>query len=144
LLYITWRDHGKENTKTRQLIHTPRVDILNRIILGANFAETIVSPPKQRSVDKSVRQAFKSALQRYTTVKTSMSSTFTIRIPRELKEKMKKNPAEWSQEVRNFIEERIKQIELIQTLEEIESKAENRKMKADSTTLIREDRERQT
>jgi hypothetical protein len=71
-----------------------------------------------------------------------MSSTFTIRIPRELKEKMKKNPAEWGQEVRNFIEERIKQIELIQTLEEIESKAENRKMKIDSTTIIREDRER--
>jgi predicted transcriptional regulator len=73
-----------------------------------------------------------------------MSTTFTIRIPRELKEKMKENPAEWSEEVRNFIEQRVKQIELIKTLQEIESKAEKRQTKIDSTILIGEDRERQT
>ena len=73
-----------------------------------------------------------------------MSTTFTIRISRELKEKMKENPAEWSEEVRNFIEQRVKQIELIKTLQEIESKAEKRQTKIDSTILIREDRERQT
>jgi hypothetical protein len=73
-----------------------------------------------------------------------MSTTFTIRIPRELKEKMKENPTEWSEEVRNFIEQRVKQIELIKTLQEIESKAEKRQTKIDSTTLIREDRERQS
>jgi predicted transcriptional regulator len=71
-----------------------------------------------------------------------MSTTFTIRIPQELKEKMEKNPAEWSQEVRYFLEERIKQIELIKTLQEIEPRAEKRKTKTDSTVLIREDRER--
>jgi hypothetical protein len=73
-----------------------------------------------------------------------MSTTFTIRIPRELKEKMKENPAEWSEEVRNFIEQRVKQIELIKTLQEIESEAEKRQTKIDSTILIREDRERQS
>jgi hypothetical protein len=73
-----------------------------------------------------------------------MSTTFTIRIPRELKEKMKENPAEWSEEVRNFIEQRVKQIELIKTLQETESKAEKRQTKIDSTILIREDRERQS
>jgi hypothetical protein len=73
-----------------------------------------------------------------------MSTTFTIRIPRELKEKMKENPAEWSEEVRNFIEQRVKQIELIKTIQEIESKAEKRQTKIDSTILIREDRERQS
>ena len=36
---------------------------------------------------------------------------------------------------------RAKQIELIKTLQEIESKAEKRKTKIDSTTLIREDRD---
>ncbi|MEM3458557.1 MAG: hypothetical protein QXN36_02890 [Candidatus Bathyarchaeia archaeon] len=72
-----------------------------------------------------------------------MSTTITIRIPRELKEKMKQNPAQWSEEVRKFIEERIKHLELLKTLEEIEPKAEKRKTKIDSTTLIREDRERQ-
>ena len=71
-----------------------------------------------------------------------MSTTFTIRIPRELKEKMDKNPAEWSHEIRDFLEERIKQIELMKTLKEIESRAEKRKTKTDSTILIREDRER--
>ena len=71
-----------------------------------------------------------------------MSSTFTIRISRELKEKMKKLPAEWSEEVRSFIEERIKHLELMRTIEEIESRAEKRRLTLDSTTLIREDRER--
>ncbi len=71
-----------------------------------------------------------------------MSSTYTIRIPRDLKEKMEKNPEEWSVEIRNFLEERIKQIELMKTLQQIESRAEQRKTKTDSTTLIREDRER--
>ena len=72
-----------------------------------------------------------------------MSATFSIRIPRELKEKIEQNPADWSQEVRDFLAERIKQIELMKTLQEIESRAEKRKTKIDSTTLIREDRERQ-
>ena len=76
-------------------------------------------------------------------VKTFMSATFTIRIPQELKKKMEKNPAGWSQEIRDFLEERVKQMELMKTLEEIEPIAEKRKTRIDSTTLIREDRERQ-
>ena len=76
------------------------------------------------------------------TVKTRMSTTFTIRIPRELKEKMEKNPAKWSQEIRHFLEERVKQIEFMMTLQEIEARAEKRKTETDSTILIREDRER--
>jgi predicted DNA-binding protein len=45
-----------------------------------------------------------------------MSETFSIRIPKELKEKIEKNPADWSQEVREFLAERVKQIELIKTI----------------------------
>ena len=72
-----------------------------------------------------------------------MSSTYTIRIPRDLKEKMERNSEEaWSVEIRNFLEERVKQIELMKTLQQIESRAEKRKTKTDSTLLIREDRER--
>jgi hypothetical protein len=55
---------------------------------------------------------------------------------------MEQNPAEWSQEIRDFLEERIKQIELLKTLKEIEPRAEKRKTKVDSAALIREDRER--
>jgi hypothetical protein len=72
-----------------------------------------------------------------------MSTTFTLRIPRELKEKMEENPEEWSQEIRVFLEERVKQIELVKTIQDIESRAEKRKTNTDSTILIREDRERQ-
>jgi len=71
-----------------------------------------------------------------------MSTTFTIRISKELKEKMKKLNAEWSEEVRRFIEQRVKHLELIKTIEEIRLRAEKRRVKMDSTWLIREDRER--
>jgi len=71
-----------------------------------------------------------------------MSTTITIRIPHELKERMKQNPAEWNTEVRHFIERRIKNLELQKTLKKIEPKAQKRHAKTDSTILIREDRER--
>ena len=71
-----------------------------------------------------------------------MSSTFTIRIPKELKEKMKKLNVEWSKEIRSFIEERVKHLELLKAIEEVELRAEKRVVKVDSTKLIREDRER--
>jgi len=70
-----------------------------------------------------------------------MSSTFTIRIPRELKERMKKLPVKWSEEIRLFIEERVKHLELIKTIEDVELRAERRRLRVDSTRLIREDRE---
>jgi hypothetical protein len=72
----------------------------------------------------------------------NMSETFSVRIPKELKEKIEQNPDDWSQEVRNFLTERVKQKELIKALDEIEKRAEKRKTKFDSVTLIREDRER--
>ena len=71
-----------------------------------------------------------------------MSTTYTVRLPRQLKSKMDKNPQDWSEEIRNFLQERIKQIELLNTINQIEPRAEKRKTKADSVTLIREDRER--
>ena len=71
-----------------------------------------------------------------------MSSPYSFRIPRDLKEKMEKNQEDWSREIRNFLEERVRQIELMKTIQQIESRAEKRKTKADSTILIREDRER--
>jgi len=71
-----------------------------------------------------------------------MSSTFTVRIPRELKEKMKKLPVEWSEEIRRFIEEKVKRLELMGAIEEIELRIEKRRLRVDSAKLIREDRER--
>jgi predicted DNA-binding protein len=71
-----------------------------------------------------------------------VSSTYTIRIPREIKDRMRKINVEWSEEVRGFIEERVKHLELVKAIEEAGSRAEKRKAKVDSTILIRKDRER--
>ncbi len=69
-----------------------------------------------------------------------MSVTLTIRIPKELKERMKKINVNWSEEVRKFLERRVAQLEAQQILEDIERRAVKRKVKVDSTMLIREDR----
>jgi hypothetical protein len=71
-----------------------------------------------------------------------MSVTFSVRIPRELKEKIEQNPADWSQEVRDFLNERIKQMELLKIIQELDNQPDKRKTKIDSATLIRQDRER--
>jgi len=71
-----------------------------------------------------------------------MSSTFTVRISKDLKERMRKLPVEWSEEVRKFIESRVRQLELAEKIREIEVRAIKRKVVVDSTGLIREDRER--
>ncbi len=70
-----------------------------------------------------------------------MSSTITIRLPRELKEKMRRHPRPWSEELRAYIEERVRTLELVEALDEIEARAETRRV-PDSTPLIREDRRR--
>jgi len=72
-----------------------------------------------------------------------MSATITVRVSRNLKEKMKKLPIRWSEELRGFLEERIRHLELAETIKDVESKAERRRLKVDSTKLIREDRRRQ-
>jgi len=71
-----------------------------------------------------------------------LSSTFTIRIPEELKKKMKEFKIEWSVEVRRFIEERIRQLELMKLIKEVEFRSEGRRVSVDSAEMIREDRER--
>jgi len=71
-----------------------------------------------------------------------MSATFTIRIPRELKERMRRLPVEWSEEIRLFIEERVKQLELMRIIEDLELRSKRRGLRVDSARLIREDRER--
>ncbi|MEM2687629.1 MAG: hypothetical protein QW796_04700, partial [Thermoproteota archaeon] len=73
---------------------------------------------------------------------SAMSSTFTIRIPRELREQMRKFPVEWSDEIRRFIEDRIRQLELAEAIGSIWVRAERRRVRADSVDLIRGDRER--
>ncbi|MHC1564630.1 MAG: type II toxin-antitoxin system VapB family antitoxin [Candidatus Hecatellaceae archaeon] len=72
----------------------------------------------------------------------TVSSTFTVRVPEELKEKMRKYPVEWGEEVRRFVEARVRQFELAETIRNVGKRAKRRKVTVDSTGLIREDRER--
>lgn len=69
-----------------------------------------------------------------------VSSTFTIRIPKEFKEKMQKYPVKWNEEVRRFIETRIRQLELAETIRSVEKRTSGRKVTMDFTELIKEDR----
>ncbi len=70
-----------------------------------------------------------------------MSDVISVRVSRELKEKMKKYRVNWSSEIRRFIEERIKTLEFLDLLDSIEEKARRRRTMIDSTVLIREERE---
>jgi len=70
-----------------------------------------------------------------------MSEVFTVRIPRELRERMRRYQVNWSEEIREFIERRVRQLELAGTLEEVEAKARGRRTSVDSTALVREDRD---
>jgi len=69
-----------------------------------------------------------------------MSVTLTVRIPRELKERMSKFNIDWGEEIRRFLEERVAQLEALQLLDEIEKMASNRRAVSDSVKIIREDR----
>lgn len=71
-----------------------------------------------------------------------MSEIITVRVPRELKEKMRRYENGWSEEIRDFIESRIKQLELKELIDEVVEDPRRPKVKGDSTRLIREDRER--
>ncbi len=71
-----------------------------------------------------------------------MSDVVSFRVPKKLRAKMKKYPIDWSSEVRRFLEERVRGLELLELLDEIEKRASERKVQVDSTILIREDREK--
>ncbi len=70
-----------------------------------------------------------------------VSDVVSVRVPKELKEKMKKYRVDWSKEVRRFLEERVRILEFLEILDNIEKKAKNRRTRVDSVKLIREMRE---
>ena len=60
------------------------------------------------------------------------------KIAKQINSNEKINSHEYEEE----LEARVKQIELTKTLQQIDSRADERKTKVDSTFLVREDRER--
>ncbi len=71
-----------------------------------------------------------------------MSDIVSVRVPKELKEKMKKYRIDWSREVRRFLEERVRVLEFLEMLDNIEKKVEKRRTRVDSVKLIRKMREK--
>ncbi|NJE55614.1 hypothetical protein [Thermococcus sp. 21S9] len=70
-------------------------------------------------------------------------AVISVRVPDELKEKMKKYNINWSEEIRRFIELRVMEIEREKLLDEIDSFLENvpELPKGKATKLVRGDRD---
>jgi len=71
-----------------------------------------------------------------------MSDVISVRVPKELKERMKKYRVDWGEEVRRFLEERVRVLEFLEILDNIEKRAKKRRTRVDSAELIREMREK--
>ncbi|WP_457741871.1 type II toxin-antitoxin system VapB family antitoxin [Thermococcus sp.] len=70
-------------------------------------------------------------------------AVISVRVPDELKEKMKKYDINWSEEIRRFIELRVREIDKEKLLDEIDSFLENvpELPKRKATKLVRDDRD---
>ncbi|MCD6513737.1 MAG: VapB-type antitoxin [Candidatus Asgardarchaeum sp.] len=69
------------------------------------------------------------------------SEVFSLRIPKKTRREMEKVPIDWSEEIRRFIEKRLREYykkELLKEARELRKKMK----KISSAELIREDRER--
>ena len=66
-----------------------------------------------------------------------MSDTITIRVPEEVKALMKATDINWSEDIRNYIEARIKSLRLNKVLKSIVP-VSKKKGGEDSTAIIRE------
>ena len=69
------------------------------------------------------------------------SDVIVIRVPKELKKRMRDAEINWSEEIRAFIERRLRSYELHNILRDIRGRSRGRRVSVDSTRLIREDRE---
>ncbi|MEQ9715142.1 MAG: VapB-type antitoxin [Candidatus Asgardarchaeum sp.] len=72
-----------------------------------------------------------------------MSSTFSIRISKKLKEEMKKySKVDWANEIRKYIQKKIRELKLEEILTKAKSLRQQMKVEINHVELIREDRER--
>lgn len=70
-----------------------------------------------------------------------MSDVITLRVSHETKKLMSQMNLNWSEELRRYIEGRIKSFHLHKLLPQIIKNADKIRVKTDSTALIREDRD---
>ncbi len=70
-----------------------------------------------------------------------MSGLITVRIPDDLQAQMKKYKVNWSDRIRIYLEAQVKQFGLLDFLEGKAEGIKRGKTHADSTAMIREDRD---
>jgi len=70
-----------------------------------------------------------------------MSVVIRVRIPRRLKEKLDELGVNVSEEVRRFLERKVRQLEMQKLARELGEELKGERMVSDSTPLIRFDRE---
>lgn len=70
-----------------------------------------------------------------------MEETLTIRLASETKEEMADYKLNWSEDIRNYIESKLKKLKLLKTLEKMKANAKSMRVKVDSTDIIREYRD---
>ena len=69
------------------------------------------------------------------------TTVITIRIPKELRERMARIDINWSEKIREFIAETVERYEAMGLVRELRERARKRRVRVDSTMLIRQDRE---
>lgn len=78
-------------------------------------------------------------------LRVALSVTVSFRVPKRLKEKMDelRGSLNWSEELRNFVEERVKEYERVKALEELERAIEKLPLlpKGTAVRYVREDRD---
>ncbi len=76
------------------------------------------------------------------TIKYTME-VISIRIPRELKKSMKEIEINWSEEIRKFIEKKVREYKRVKALEEIDAMLANlpKAEKETAKNYVREDRD---
>lgn len=70
-----------------------------------------------------------------------MEELVTIRLSKETKREMGKYKINWSDDLRKYIDAKLKKLKLLKTLEKMKTNAKSMKVKVDSTTIIREYRD---
>ncbi len=70
------------------------------------------------------------------------SNVIAVRVPASLKKRLSEFNLDVSREVREYLEQRLRGLELASLIDEVEKKAVKRKVKVDSTIIIRGDRGR--
>lgn len=70
-----------------------------------------------------------------------MEETLTIRLASETKEEMADYKLNWSEDIRNYIESKLKKLKMLKTLEKMKANAKSMRVKVDSTDIIRQYRD---